>query len=369
MAKYKKRKDGRYKTSVTVGKDWETGKTIKIQICAKTIQELEGKKANVVSDYNNGRNMITKKVMFKEYAIKWLSNKKPHVEHATYLMYESTIRLHTSQISACNIKEISKSDIQELINSKMDKPRTCKKIKVTLNQIFESALDDNICLRNPCKNVILPKYEPAKKRPLTSFEDTLSNITEFSDRENAFVLLMKWCGLRPEEVLALMKTDFNLENKTVTITNAIEFINNRPHIKETKTKKSKRTIPLIGACQTFIPYYLSNLSTDYLFTSVTTQELITDSSYRRMWQTIIRKMNKKAKELKLEEDASNLTPYIFRHNYATILARLNVSDREIQYLMGHTSIQTTNNWYIHMDPSNLKATQILDKYASKMVTS
>lgn len=215
------------------------------------------------------------------------------------------------------------------------------------------------------KNLILPKNVLNRKRPLTKIEDTLSDITDFSDRENAFVLLMKWCGLRPEECLMLMKSDFNLEDKTVTIINAIEFINNCPHLKETKTKNSNRTIPLIGACQRFIPYYLSNLSTEYLFTSVTTLELITDSSYQRMWQTIKRKMRKKAKDLRLEDNADSLTPYIFRHNYATILDQIGVSDREIQYLMGHSSIQTTNNWYIHMNPNELKATKKLDKFATK----
>lgn len=119
-------------------------------------------------------------------------------------------------------------------------------------------MDDNIIVRNPATNIILPKYIPNKKRPLTIIEDVLIDITEFSDRKRAFILLMKWYGLRPEECLVLMKTDFNLENKTVTIVNAIEFINNKPHIKKTKTKNSVRTIPFTGACRAYIPYYISN---------------------------------------------------------------------------------------------------------------
>lgn len=368
MAKYKKRKDGRYATNVTIGKDWNTGKPILIRVYGRSITELEKNKANVLSDYNNGRMIITKKVTFKEYANKWLEGRKPYISNATHLMYKSVLDNHLGSLKKKEPKDIIKSDVQDLINSRYQIPRTCKKIKVTLNQIFESAIDDNLCYRNPCKNIVLPKYEPSKKRPLTSFEDTLSDVTEFSDRECAFVLLLKWCGLRPEECLALQKQDFNLEENVVNVKNAVEFIHNQPHLKELKTKSSYRSIPLIGKCQTFIPYYLSNLQSDYLFTTVRSKEHITDSSYRRMWETIKRKMTRKAAELKYDVDLTSLTPYIFRHNYATVLDKLGVSDKEKQYLMGHSSIQTTNNWYIHIDPTNLKATNTLEEYAQKRLS-
>lgn len=368
MAKYKKRKDGRYKTSVTVGRDWNTGKPITITIYGKSIQELEANKALIKADYLSGRNMITKKVMLGKYAYKWLEGRKPYISNATYTMYKSVLDNHLGSLKHRELKDIIKSDIQEMINSKSHMARTCKKIKVTLNQVFESAMDDNVCLRNPCMNVILPKYEPNKKRPLTSFEDVLSDVTELSDRESAFILMLKWCGLRPEECLALQKKDFNLKENIVNIENAVEFIHNQPHLKELKTRSSYRSIPLIGKCQTFIPYYLSNLQSEFLFTTVRSQKHITDSSYRRMWETIKRKMERKAVELKYDISLSSLTPYIFRHNYATVLDKLGVSDKEKQYLMGHSSIQTTNDWYIHIDPNDLKATNTLEEYAQKRLS-
>lgn len=76
-------------------------------------------------------------------------------------------------------------------------------------------------------------------------------------------------------------------------------------------------------------------------------------------------MNKKTIELKLNGNADNLTPYIFRNNYATILHNLGISDQEIQYLMGHSNIQTTDNWYIHMDLNHLDATVALENFANK----
>ena len=365
MAKYKKRKDGRYCTSITVGKDFNTGKPIKVTVYGKTVAEVDRRKAEILAESMLGMNVSTKKITFKEYADKWVERKRPHVQYATYEMYLDILKNHSKEISYRDIKDLTKSDMQELINSRIDKPRTCRKIKATFNQIFEAACDDGIIVRNPIKNVILPKYCPNKKRALTEAENLLTDITEFTDRETAFVLIMKWCGLRPEECLALTKFDFNLKDLTLEIKFALEFIHNKPHIKETKTANSKRVLPLIGPLKTFIPYYLSNLPNDYLFSSLKNGELITEMSYKRMWESIRKKMSKKAEELKLEFNAANLTPYIFRHNYATLLNNLGVSDREIQYLMGHSTIQTTNKWYIHMDPSNLKALDMLETYTEK----
>lgn len=355
MAKYKKRADGRYRSSVTIN-----GKTV--YVYGKTISEVDQKKIELLAENKLGKNIFSKEVMFGKYAEKWLEHKKPHVENKTYKGYADILRLYTDDIDYIPIQDITKSALQSMINKYFDKPRTCRMIKVTLNQIFESACDDGLIYRNPIKNIALPKYEPNKKRPLTETENLLTGVTEFTDREMAFVLIMKWCGLRPEECLALTKYNFDLNNNSLEIRFALEFIHNQPHIKETKTENSKRSVPLIGPLKTFIPFYLSNLTQDYLFTSVTTGELITESSYKKMWKSIKNKMNKKALELHLENNADNLTPYIFRHNYATLLNSLNVSDREIQYLMGHTSIQTANKWYIHLDPNELNAIDLLENY-------
>lgn len=356
MAKYKKRPDGRYRSSVTIN-----GKTV--YVYGRTISEVDQKKIELLTENQMGKNIFSKEVMFERYARNWLEQKKPHIQNKTYKGYADILRLYTYDIDYIPIQDITKSTLQNMINKFYDKPRTCRMIKATLNQIFECACDDGLIYRNPIKNVILPKYEPNKKRPLTNTENLLTEVTEFTDRELAFILIMKWCGLRPEECLALTRHSFDLKNNSLEIKFALEFVNNKPQIKDTKTDKSKRNIPLIGPLRTFIPYYLSNLTQDYLFTCITTGELITESSYKKMWKSIKAKMNNKAKEMKLKDNAESLTPYIFRHNYATLLNNLKVSDREIQYLMGHTSIQTANKWYIHLDPNELNATRLLEKYS------
>lgn len=363
MAKrYKKRKDGRYATNVTVGRDYNTGNPIIVKVYGTTIEELENNKAIVKSDYLKGNNIITKKVIFHDYASRWLALKKPYIANKTYDMYASILKLHVGFIDDRDMKTIIKFDIQNLINQTIDKPRTCKKIQVTLNQIFESALQDNVVNRNPCKGITLPKYKPKEKRHLTPLEDYLSDITEFTDREKAFILLLKWCGFRKEEALALRKDDFSIKKRIVTVNHAVEFIHNQPYLKSPKSDAGYRDLPLLDQCFSFISYYLSTLNTPYLFSSLRSGELISEQSYKKMWESIIKKMNMKVKELGYNEEINTLTPHIFRHNYACMLEKADIPLKERQYLMGHSSIVITMDTYTHTKLEDMRAPLLLDNY-------
>ena len=368
MAKrYKKRKDGRYATNVTVGRDYVTGDPIKITVYGKSIEEIENNKALIKSDYLKGNNIITKNVKFLHYANQWLESKKPFLANKTYQMYDSAIHVYCKPLFSLDMKRIIRFDIQNLINMNLDKPRTCIKIHNTLHQIFEIALIDNIVNRNPCKGVQLPQYKSKTKRPLTHQEDVLSDVTTFTDRETAFILLVKWCGLRVEEVLALTVNDFNLAKRIVSIRNAVEFINNKPHMKKTKSDSGERDIPLLDECLSFISYYLTTLESPYLFTSIKSKQWISQQSFRKMWESIIKKMNKKADELNYSHP-NGLTPYTFRHNYATMLDKADVPLKERQYLMGHANVTMTMNTYTHVDAAHLRATELLNNYVPKRLS-
>lgn len=364
--KYTKRKDGRYSTSISVGVDVKTGKPITIKIYAKTISELEEKKSLIKSDYSKGNNIITKKIIFNNYASNWLKSRKPFVAHATYVMYDQILRLYVDEINYLEMKSITRYDIQNIINNQIDKPRTCKKIKVTLNQIFESAYLENIVNRNPTKKIELPKYAPTNKRALTYEEDILSDITNFTDREKAYVLLLKWFGLRKEEALALTIDDFDFKSRSLSVNKAVEFIHNKPIIKDVKSKSSNRLIPIVDKCYDFLKYYVGNLKQQFLFTSLTNNRLISESSFQRMFQQIILKMNNNANKLGYHEIVG-LSSHTFRHNYASMLYENNIPLKETQYLLGHASINVTMDIYTHLDEKSMKMNKLLSSFSSKKI--
>lgn len=357
-SKYTLRSDGYYSTQISVGFDEVTGKRIRKTLYAKTAAELDDKVAQVKVDLLNGKKIHSQKIIFKQYANKWLNQRKPFLEYKTYSMYERVLRLYCKNIDHIELKNISKSDIQDIINENMDKPRTCQQIRLTIRQVFDYALDDDLVYKNPVHNLEMPKYAKPVKRPLTKEEDILSDVTEFGDREKAYILLLKWNGLRKEEALALTKNDFNFKSNTISINKAVIFISNKPVIKEVKTDAGERILPILEPVRAFFRYYTSNLPSDWLFTSVHSEELLTEQSFRCMWKTIIRKMNRKAVELNYQP-IEGLTSHIFRHNFASMLYHIGVSPKESQYLLGHSSINVTMDIYTHIDIKKLQVTELL----------
>ncbi len=350
MAKYKKRKDGRYATTINIGVKAD-GKTEKIFVYGKSIKELEANKVETLLSVRSGSYIKNKEVLFSEYAQKWLRTKQIGISNATKEMYTSVIRSNLKAFTGYLIKDISKSDTQELINEYQDKRRTCEKIIITLNQIFDSALEDELITKNPCKKIELPAKTYKEKRPLTSQENQLSELADFTPRERCYVLLIKYYGFRKQEALALSRKRFNFEEKTITLKDAIEFISNKAYIKETKTVSGERIVPILTKDLEFFKGYCESLHSEWLFTSLSTGDLISSQSFRRMYESILNKMNKKADELELPH-CDKLTSHVYRHNYSTMLYNAKLGLKESQYLMGHKNIKTTMEIYTHLDKEN-----------------
>ena len=85
MAKYKKRKDGRYATTVTVSYDTD-GKRKQRTIYGKTIRELDDKLAEIKSQLNKGIVIDDEGLTVGEWAEQWLTLYKADVEHNTLAM-------------------------------------------------------------------------------------------------------------------------------------------------------------------------------------------------------------------------------------------------------------------------------------------
>lgn len=354
--KYKQRKDGRYETKVTVGRNYETGKPIRIPVYGRTVTELEDNKAIVKADYLRGNDIIHNKITFLDYGTKWLKIIERSLHHKTYEQKHRNIFLHSKIIHYKQLSKIIKSDLQDVINENWEHPRTCQQIKDCMHQLFESAIDDRLINHNPCRNLSMPTYENPDKRALTNNEDYLTDIVEYTDREKTFILLIKWFGLRRGEVLALSTDKIDFDNSNIYINEAVSFDGNNPVLGLPKGKK-KRIVPMMNKPKQFLQYYVSNLSSNYLFSNLNNDGLITQSSYRRMWDSIKRKTIAKANDLEINEKL-DFTPHTFRHNFATKLREWGIDDKERQYVLGHSSIKVTQDIYTHIDTDKLELRNI-----------
>lgn len=362
MAKYKRRKDGRYCTHIDTGKYDDNGKRVRITVYAKTIKELEDKAAVLRCQSAAGTLCKSSSMTFREYAALWLAGREPTLENATYNIYSLVLKNHTGYIDNLPLNKIVKSDVQECINLAAGKYGIQEKMRLVINQVCSSAMDDNLIPKNPCTGVKLPNHIPNEKRPLTEAEKkAIKYCGDFSDMEAAFIYILYFTGLRRGEALALMKGDINLEAGEIHITKSLAFIDkNKPEIKTPKTKTSIRTVYMPAALKSALKSYMASINSLYLFTDHLGQ-IMSYSSYNRMWQRIFKKINAYMGGTDTLR-VTDLTPHIFRHNYATMLYYQGIDVKQAQKLLGHSNIKTTLEIYTHLI-SDETVSQTLDALA------
>lgn len=351
----KKRKDGRYATNVTVGYD-ENGKRKQVKIYGKTKAELELNRAKVLIDVDHRTYISDKTVTFGEFGQKWL--KKKTIEITDNSMYEQVLRLHTTGINDLPLIEITQDDCQELINQMLDHPRTCQKIKLTLNQVFRNAIQSNLLYKNPAEGISIPKYKSTPRRPLAASEKTVLDAVTFTPRERMYIILIQFYGLRKQEVLALEKSDFDFTRLIITIRHAVKFIRNQPTIKDTKNEDIRTLYMLPDHVHEFMAFILSCDDSDpHIFRNLSKGGWLSHQSFRRMFDSILSKMERKADSMGLQLP-DDLSSHIFRHGFATDLYYAGVGLKDAQYLLGHRTASVTLNIYTHLDQEK---TDVRDK--------
>lgn len=344
-AKYKKNSRGEYHTRIWDGTYNPDGSKHRANLKSKkSSADLERQVNTLKAKVENGQYVQDTSILFLDYAKEWLKVKKGTREKNTQAMYKNIVEKHLSFLSGVRLSEIRNSHFQLAINRAMDKPRTCQQIYITFRQILKMAVTDNYIgsgmYEMICSDISLPKYVRKEKRALTKIEKAALPKAEFTEREKAFVYIIYYCGLRRGEALALSKFDFSFKgNKsTVSITKALIFQNNAPEIKPMpKTDNGFRTVPLPAQAAEFLKGYISGLDGAQLFSSQN-NPLVTQSSYVKMWESIVRKMNRAAGGTDAFPVIDGLTAHIFRHNYCTELCYRvpEISIKKIAHLMGDT---------------------------------
>lgn len=344
-AKYTKNSRGEFETKIWDGTyNADGSKHRKRLVSKKSSADLERQVNQLKNDVDNGQYVQSTDVTFLEYARGWLQTKKAARETNTRKMYENIIETHLSFLEGVRLCDIRNSHFQLAINNALDKPRTCQQIEITFKQVLKMAVADNYIgagmYDKICADINLPKYVKKEKRPLTPEEKAAIPLANFTEREKAFVYLIYSCGLRRGEALALSKFDFKSEDEkySVSITKALIFPNNASEIKPMpKSNNGFRTIPVPDTTAAFLKEYIAALPGTYLFTCQD-GSIITQSSYVKMWKSIVRKMNYAAGGTDAFPVITGLTAHIFRHNYCTNLCYQvpAISIKKIAQLMGDT---------------------------------
>ena len=364
MARYKKRKDGRYATTVMIGYKAD-GRPDNVFLSAKTEKALRDKVAEVKMKAKAGAILKQSDTLLSDYTDSWMETYKASSGINTRAMYDNIVNRHIKpELGHLPLNKIVRSDIQKLVNDNQDHPRTCEQIRMTMNQILNCAVDDKLISENVAKKVVLPKYQRKERRPLTDLEKEAVKKADFTLQEKSFVMILFYFGLRRGEALALTKSDIDLKKKTLTVNKAVVFDKNTPIVKTgAKSNAGNRVIPIPAHAVASLRDFLKAVDTFYLFPGKSF-ETLSKSQYVKMWERIIRKMNdaviSEEEKLLRAEPITDLTAHIFRHNYCTMLYYSGISQKKAVELMGHSDIKMIMEVYAHLDEKKESVQDKLD---------
>jgi len=369
-SRYKKRSDGNYQRSVTLGRKPD-GTPIRKVFYAKTQKELEAKVADFKQQVERGTLSSNEKMTFGELSQIWIKEYKPTIEMNTRKKYNTILNKHLlPTLQAMRLKDLKNYHLQSIINRLAGEgyaEKTLREIKVTASQIIEVAVDNDIVFRNVFAKVQIPHIEAEERQAIRQKEIDLITDTYAGHRMGVPALLMLYCGLRRGELVALTWGDVNLNSKEVSVNKAVYFDGNRSYVKSTKTKAGNRIVPIPDF---MIPILKKARGTSMMVCPAVSGKMMSQLAFRRAWESYWRYLNLQAggsdKKRGKNVDGKptwipavsaigNITPHMLRHTFATMLYDSGVDVKNAQEYMGHTDIQTTLRIYTHLSEEKKQA--------------
>lgn len=283
---------------------------------------------------------IEKDMDFSSWADKWLEiYKKPRVSentyNGTYLLY---VEKHLKPyFKTADLKSIKPADIQKFYDSKSDLSKSAlHKISICLSSIFETAIDNDLCYKNPTRFVeYTSKREPNKKETFTDEQIDLFYKHARSEMPGAVLLIET--GLRCGELMGLRWSDIYDDAIHVERSIAISKVKGEFSIRPPKWN-SFRAIPLSEEAKNALRA-LEN-DDEYVFPRRPGIPY-TPRTWGRYFHNYMMELHKKEPSLPI------LSPHELRHTCGTRLRRHGVDIYTIQKVMGHKDLKVTTEIYVH----------------------
>lgn len=341
------RADGRFKITRTIGKDIH-GKPIQKCFYSRISRADAERKANEFLNKEREEN-----ILFSTMAETWLYNyKEGNVKETTFEgSYKRPVLLHIIPwFKDFYVRDITQAMVQEFFTEKSKEfsATQLQKFKICLNAIFETAILNDYCIKNPCRQLIIKsKRETNQKRVYTQKEVDQILLRADEHQYGIYIRILLQMGLRCSELCGLMWEDIDTDNAIMHIRRACVDNNGSPLIDKPKNAKSLRSIP--------IPPSLNKRLADlkgsgYLIISKNGKNISPKSFSAKRYKTFF-------KETELPE----LNPHELRHTCGTLLYQKTHDIYAVSKFLGHSSIAITTKLYVHDSPEALRGALFADE--------
>ncbi|MET7777901.1 tyrosine-type recombinase/integrase [Streptomyces mirabilis] len=271
-------------------------------------------------------------VNFAEYATAWLRDRK--LADRTRERNESVMRLHVlPTFGTGTMADVTTARVRgwrgKLLAAGIGEPTVVKAYQL-LRALMNTAVDDELIKRNPCRITGADRYD-VPERPVLTVSEVFAIADAIAPRYRLLVLLAAFTTLRFGELAALRRRDIDLEGLTVSVRRSqAELQDGRLFDKAPKSAAGVRAISFPAELLDDVTRHLGQFATSgrdgHVFVGPQGGQL-RRSNFRDDWVSA-RKAAGVTSELHFHD---------LRHTGNTLASTAGASTRELMTRMGHSS--------------------------------
>jgi integrase len=282
----------------------------------------------------------SKGICFDEYTEKWFSLYKENtLKPTTKVGYRSYLKTHLyPAFGHISLSAITTDMIQAFMNERSDMAaKSLRSILSFLATILEAALEDGYINRNPAKSkrLVIPSTKVTVREPLSNadFTDIIRSINSLQKRDQLFVSVLLFTGIRRGELIGLMWQDIDLEKGLISVERSATYPStNQAVISTPKTRSGIRLVPII---EQLLPYICETGQSD-CFVIGGDMKPISLQQYRNIMSRV-----------KKTIDLHYATAHLLRHTMITSSYYAGVNPKTLQKVAGHSKYTFTLDRYVH----------------------
>jgi integrase len=276
------------------------------------------------------------KVAFGKYAANWINDQvlKPRTEE----LYRGLLKNHLAAFGNVDLGDIREGDVRRWREQRLDAgprqsrpfgPITVAKAYRLLHAVMNTAADDGIVRRNPCR-IKGAGLEDSRERPVISAETLVELLDQVPPRYRALVLLATFASLRFGELAGLRRRELNLDGCSVRVEiTTAETDDGRLIDHDPKSQAGRRTVAFPKEITAELRWHLECFAQpgdDGLVFIGPKGGRLRRSTFRRTWTKV-----------RAAVGLPDLHFHDLRHTGNTMAAGQGASLRELMERMGHSS--------------------------------
>lgn len=350
----RKRSDGRWEGRYTVGYD-ENGKVKMKNVLGKTQAEVKEKLKEKIEEAKVLDVSKSESYTVAEWAALWFEvYAKPNIRERTADYYNRYITKHIVPcLGDIKLNKLTGRQIQKMYNDLLDhgRERVSQKEKnpglsgtyvhgvhVMLHNCLNRAVKERLIVRNPADDVIVPKIDKKEMKILPP-EQVKAYLKAASVRGVLPLFYLELTsGLRKGEIAALLWSDLDVENCTLSVTK--QLMSSRDGELKITQPKTATSVRLISLPQETVELLKEEHSKHplniYMFPSPRTGGMYHPDSIVKLHEKILN-----------DAGIEHLRFHDLRHSFATYALQSGADVKTLSCMLGHYSAGFTLNTYCH----------------------